>query len=133
MEQTRLWPRPLDEKNLTTDWIEETFGDKGWMRAPYSEETLWYTYFGFLRSVLVKVVWEFGINQLSVIVCHDIDGSKEYIAERAKEAISEAIERMERFEKNENEYISDDEHRCAIRYSLSDNRVDFFFYWECND
>ena len=132
MEQTKFWPRPFDEDNLTTDWIEETFGEKGWMRAPWSEESLCYTYFGFLRGVLVKVMWEFGKNQLSVIACHDVDGSKEYLQERANEAISEAIVRMEKFEKDENMY-ADGENLSAVRYMVSNNRVDFFFFWECVD
>ena len=81
MEKTNLWPRPLDEKNLTTDWIEEMFDCGGWMPTPYCKNgnNQYLTYIG---ETLVKVSWEFGKNQLAFIVIPDIEGCESYLKEK---------------------------------------------------
>ena len=129
MEKTNLWPRPLDEKNLTTDWIEEMFDCGGWMPTPYCKNgnNQYLTYIG---ETLVKVSWEFGKNQLAFIVIPDIEGCDDYLKEKADKAITELKRRMLKFESDENEFLSADEARSVVRYKEGKSRIDFFFYWE---
>lgn len=129
MEKTNLWPRPLDEKNLTTDWIEEMFEDGGWMQTPHCVNChkQFLTYIG---ETLVKVSWEFGHNQLAFIVIPDIEGCDDYLKEKADKAITELKRRMLKFESDENEFLSADEARSVVRYKEGKSRIDFFFYWE---
>lgn len=132
MEKTNLWPRPLDEKNLTTDWIEEMFDCGGWMPTPYCKNgnNQYLTYIG---ETLVKVSWEFGNNQLTFIVIQDIEGCESYLKEKADKAIAELKRRMQKFESDENEFLAEDEQHTAIQYNELANRIDFFFYWESKD
>lgn len=128
MEKTRLWPCPLDEKNLCTDWIEEMFGDGGWMETPASQNGT-YVYLTYVDEVLVKVMWRFGNNQLSFIVIHDEQASAEYLEKRAKKAIDVVIGKMSDMEKDNND-LQDECSQIAVRYNEDKNRVDFFFYWD---
>lgn len=132
MEKTNLWPRPLDEKNLTTDWIEEMFDCGGWMPTPYckNRNNQYLTYIG---ETLVKVSWEFGNNQLTFIVIPDIEGCESYLKEKADKAIAELKRRMQKLESDENEFLAEDEQHTAIQYNELANRIDFFFYWESKD
>lgn len=128
MEKTRLWPCPLDEKNLCTDWIEEMFGDGGWMETPACQNGT-YVYLTYVGEVLVKVMWRFGNNQLSFIVIHDEQVSAEYLEKRAKKAIDVVIGKMSDMEKDNND-LQDECSQIAVRYNEDKNRVDFFFYWD---
>jgi hypothetical protein len=132
MEKTNLWPRPLDDKNLTTEWIEEMFDCGGWMPTPYckNRNNQYLTYIG---ETLVKVSWEFGKNQLAFIVVPDIEGCESYLKEKADKAIAELKRRMQKFESDENEFLAEDEQHTAIQYNELANRIDFFFYWESKD
>jgi len=132
MEKTNLWPRPLDDKNLTTEWIEEMFDCGGWMPTPYckNKNNQYLTYIG---ETLVKVSWEFGKNQLAFIVIPDIEGCESYLKEKADKAIAELKRRMQKFESDENEFLAEDEQHTAIQYNELANRIDFFFYWESKD
>lgn len=132
MEKTNLWPRPLDDKNLTTEWIEEMFDCGGWMPTPYckNRNNQYLTYIG---ETLVKVSWEFGKNQLAFIVIPDIEGCESYLKEKADKAIAELKRRMQKFESDENEFLAEDEQHTAIQYNELANRIDFFFYWESKD
>lgn len=132
MEKTNLWPRPLDEKNLTTDWIEEMFSEGGWMATPQSKNRN-YQYLTYIGETLVKVCWSFGDNHLAFIVIPDIQGCESYLNEKADKAFEELKKRMDKFERDENEYSSIGEHLSAIRYNEAKNRIDFFFFWKENE
>lgn len=133
MEKTNLWPRPLDEKNLTTDWIEEMFESGGWMPTPYCKNGT-YQYLTYIGETLVKVSWKFGENQLSFIVLVDIEGCDKYLNEKAKTAIDKIISMIESWEKEVNEYASEScEDMLTIRYNEEKNRIDLFFYWLPNE
>lgn len=133
MERTNLWPRPLDEKNLTTDWIEETFGDSGWMPTPYCKNRT-YQYLTYIGEALVGVSWRFGENQLTFVVIPDIKGSEEYLAEKAKKAIEEIKQKIAAFERNENYYSEEDgRDKLYTQYNETNDRIDFFFYWDSKD
>lgn len=51
MAKTRLIPAPLDEKNVTTDWIEELFDDQS---ALYGKNKM----LGFMAGAAVQASWE---------------------------------------------------------------------------
>ena len=128
MEKTNLWPCPLDEKNLTTDWIDETFSDGGWMETPQSKNSGFYQYLTFVSEVLVKITWKFGENQLIFQVIHIDKASEDYLEKESDKAIAEIIKLVEYFENTTNEY-ADNENKIAVRYNQSKDRIDFFFYW----
>lgn len=51
MKKRRLIPAPLDEKNVTTDWIEELFDDQSALYARHKR-------LGFIAGVAVQASWE---------------------------------------------------------------------------
>ena len=132
MEKTNLWPRPLDEKNMTTDWIEEVFGEKGWMETPFSRNGQ-YQFLTYICDTLIKVTWNFGENQLCFIVLVDIEGCEEYLREKAEKALGEIKKRMQKLEADENEFPDADGRLSCIRYNETKDRIDFFFYWDYKD
>lgn len=50
MATKKLIPAPLDDKNVTTDWIEELFDDQS---ALYSKDKL----FGFMAGAAMQASW----------------------------------------------------------------------------
>ena len=132
MKQTNLWPRPLNEKDLTTDWIEETFGENGWMPTP-QEFVANHSYLCYVKDVLVKVDWTFNVNQLTFRVIHTQPASDNFLAEESNRAINEIIRQMEIFESNENEYVGEGDSPSSILYNRVGDRIDFFFFWKNPD
>lgn len=120
MEKTNLWPCPLDEKNLTTDWISEMLGDDKWMPTPQREKGL-NEYLAFVKNTLVLVSWRFGSNQLTIIpqptpwdlFIRERDDVYGYLIEAIDESLS--------YDK------------IKVLYHEDSDRIDFFFYWDNND
>lgn len=125
MEKTKLWPCPLDEKNLITDWIKEIFEDDGFLYTPNNGHNGVNQFIAFFEKRLVSVTWAFGSNQLSFCVLPDHFGIF-YANEQVSKAIEEFKKRVGAVEQCDNGSDS----RVHVKYNEVNNRVDFFFYWD---
>lgn len=125
MEKTTLWPCPLDEKNLMTDWIEEIFEDKGLLHTPNHGHKGVNQFIAFFETRLVCVTWTFGTNQLTFNVLPDHFGAF-YPEEKKSQAIEKFKEKVGEVERCDNGSGS----RIFIQYNETNERVDFFFYWD---
>lgn len=127
MEKTNLWPCPLDEKNLCTDWIDESFEAGGWMPTPECKGAV-NSYLTFVEGEIVKVCWEFGDNQLHFRVIHSTVANDEYFAKVDAKVISKIKEIIADVESTTNSYNGDN--RIKVMYNEGKQEIDFFFYWE---
>ena len=125
MEKTTLWPCPLDEKNLCTDWIEEIFESDGFLYTPNHGHNGVNQFIAFFEKRLVVVTWNFGSNQLTFCVLPDHFGAF-YADEQAAKAIDEFKKRVSEVEQCDNGSDS----RVYVQYYEDNNRIDFFFYWK---
>lgn len=60
MEKKKLIPAPLDEKNVTTDWIEELFDDQS---ALYGKDKM----LGFMAGAAVEASWSGNVLHWKVL------------------------------------------------------------------
>ena len=125
MEKTKLWPCPLDEKNLMTDWIEEIFEDDGFLYTPNHGRNGVNQFIAFFEQRLVGVTWTFGTNQLTFNVLPDHFGAF-YPEEKRSQAIEKFKEKVSEIEQCNNGSDS----RIFVQYNETSDRVDFFFYWD---
>ena len=128
MEQTNLWPRPIDEKNMSTEWIEDTFGQDGWLEDPDTGQDGYFSYITFIKKVLVRVSWKSGDNHLWFVVIDDTDASETILALRRAKAINEIKRLMQQAEDSENENRAEGE-KCNCWFNEREDRIDFFFYF----
>lgn len=125
MERTNLWPCPLDEKNLCTDWIEERFGESGFMETPDCKDGR-YSYLAFVKSILIEVSWRFGSNQLTFSVIPRVKGSEKFLTEQLMRAFAEIKKIVGEVEECDNGGDS----KIAVQYFEEKDRIDFFFFWK---
>lgn len=104
MEKTKLIPAPLDEKNVTTDWIEEMFDDQS---ALYGKNGM----LGFVDGAAVLASWSAHILMWKVL-----DGD-------SHEAIMRLIERYE-------ERYPDEESPFIVEKQAYTNVYVMRFYWK---
>ncbi len=126
MERTKLWPCPLDEKNLCTDWIEELFEDNGTLRTPNDGHNGVNQFVAFVEKRLCCITWEHGSNQLSFNVLPDHFGAF-YADECATKAIEFMKSKVAEIESCDN----GSGNKISVQYNIEQNdRIDFFFYWD---
>jgi hypothetical protein len=126
MERTKLWPCPLDEKNLCTDWIEELFEDNGILRTPNDGHNGVNQFVAFVEKRLCCITWEHGKNQLSFNVLPDHFGAF-YADECATKAIEFMKAKVAEIESSDN----GSGNKISVQYNIEQNyRIDFFFYWD---
>jgi len=104
MEKKKLIPAPFDEKNITTDWIEELFDDQS---ALYGKHKM----LGFMAGAAVLASWSG--NCLTWNVLDSPSTSR-------MEAIKKLRERYwERYPKEESPFIVEEkvyDGLCAMRF-----------------
>ena len=103
-EKEKLVPAPLDEKNVTTDWIEELFDDQS---ALYGSHKM----IGFMAGAAMQAEWYGNVLKWKVL---DGDG---YVA------IKRLIERYkERYPEKESPFI--------VKYQIYSDAYVMKFYWK---
>lgn len=107
MAKEKLIPAPLDEKNVTTDWIEELFDDQS---ALYGKDKM----LGFMNGAAVQASWSGNLLRWSVLCAKHADSI---------EAIKKLRERYwERYPENESPFI--------VKESVYDGLCVMRFYWK---
>ncbi len=77
----KLIPAPLDEKNVTTDWIEELFDDQNAIHGRHKM-------LGFMNSAVMLVTWHDNVLTWKVID-GDANAAIKCLTERYKESYPE--------------------------------------------
>lgn len=104
MANEKLIPAPLDEKNMTTDWIEELFDDQS---ALYGKHKM----AGFMAGALMQAWWN---NNMLIWKVFDGDYN---------EAIKRLLERYkERYPEEESPFI--------LKQQVTANICVMKFYWK---
>lgn len=92
METRRLIPAPVDDKNITTDWIEEVFDDQSALRSKHG-------FMGFIADV--GVVCYINGNKLQWMLIHG--GYHDSENDRRK-ALDTLYKRLQEKDKDNEEY-----------------------------
>lgn len=104
MAKEKLIPAPLDEKNVTTDWIEELFDDQS---ALYSKGKR----LGFMAGAVMQAEWYFNVLMWKVLYGD------------ARVAIKKLIERYkERYPEEESPFI--------LKNQIYSDMYTMRFYWK---
>lgn len=116
MDYKNLIPAPIDDKNITTDWIEEIFDDQSALRSKHG-------FMGFIAGV--GVVCYIKGNKLQWMLIHG--GYYESENDRRK-ALDTLYKRLQEKDKDNEEYdITTEYYRIGL-IGLSQS-----FYWSNND
>ena len=116
MDYKNLIPAPIDDKNITTDWIEEIFDDQSALRSKHG-------FMGFIAGV--GVVCYIKGNKLQWMLIHG--GYYESESDRCK-ALDTLYKRLQEKDKDNEEYdITTEYYRIGL-VGLSQS-----FYWNNNN
>ena len=114
---------PIDEKNVTSDWIEQIFDG---YNCTYTEVKRTHKYCGFVGGELVMCSYTFGTNTLQwwiVIPSYDSETAYHY-NERLQRVNSILLERLQKFENDESDLFSYIDNKGYLIYQ------DFYFKGE---
>ena len=116
MDNKNLIPAPIDDKNITTDWIEEIFDDQSALRSKHG-------FMGFIAGV--GVVCYIKGNKLQWMLIHG--GYYESEGDMRK-ALDTLYKRLQEKDKDNEEYdITTEYYRIGL-IGLNQS-----FYWNNND